>query len=334
MVVFPVDTPVAGHRRPAAGPTGEPRWTCALVNNMPDGAFVQTEGQFLDLLDVGSGDQGLDVRLYAMAGIPRGEATGLRIAERYRPMADLYDRPPQLLVVTGANPVEPTLQAEPIWEDLVRLLTWAGGAVPSMLLSCLSAHAALTVFDGLQRVSLPSKCTGVFTQRCAVGHPMTAGLGGSVILPHSRVSTVPTDRVRAAGYEIALESTATDLPLEPLQTGWSVATRRVDRCDVVLVQAHPEYGPISLLREYQRDLRRFVRHERDDLPVLPGHCASPGDMPRLEDLHRRITGGERETALFESFPFADVEARAPWGWRSPATQLYTNWLAGVPARSH
>jgi len=324
MVVYPVDTPLSGRPRTTDTGAGGSRWTCALVNNMPDGAFVQTERQFLDLLDVGSGDQGLDVRLYAMPGVPRGEATALRIAERYHPMTELYDDPPEVVLVTGANPVEPILQDEPIWEDLSRLLSWAGGAVPSMLLSCLSAHAALTVFDGLEREALPSKCTGVFAQRIDPGDPMAAGLGPSVVLPHSRMNTVPADRLRAAGYHI---------PLESEEGGWSVATRRVDRCEVVLVQAHPEYGPTSLLREYQRDVRRFVRHERDDIPILPRHCSAPEDEERLEDLQRRITGGARDPVLVESFPFADVEVRAPWSWRSVATRLYTNWLAGVPAGS-
>jgi homoserine O-succinyltransferase len=321
MVVSHVDTPLSGSPRTAETGSAGPRWTCALVNNMPDGAFVQTEGQFLDLLDVGSGDRDLDVRLYALPGVPRGEATALRIAGRYQPMADLYDDPPHLVIVTGANPVEPVLEDEPIWEDLTRLLTWASGAVPSMVLSCLSAHAALTVFDGLERESLPSKCTGVFTHRVESGEPLTAGLGRTVVLPHSRVNTVSTDRVRAAGY---------DIPVDSEEVGWSVATRQVDRSAVVLVQAHPEYGPTSLLREYQRDVRRFVHHERDDIPVLPRHCSAPGDGERLEELQRRIAGGQRDPALFDSFPFADVEARAPWGWRSAATRLYANWLTGVP----
>ena len=30
------------------------RWTCAFVNNMPDGAFEATERQFVNLLEVGS----------------------------------------------------------------------------------------------------------------------------------------------------------------------------------------------------------------------------------------------------------------------------------------
>ncbi len=324
MVVLHLDSPMTGPPGVAdAGPSVN-RWTCAVVNNMPDGAFVQSERQFLDLLDVGSGRQGLDVRLYTMAGVPRGEAAALRIAERYTPLAELFDHPPQLLIVTGSNPVEPTLEGEPIWAEMVRLLTWASHAVPSMLLSCLSAHAALTVFDGLERESLPAKCTGIFPQLAEPGDPLTVGLGSGVVLPHSRVSTVPTHRVRAAGYQVPLRSEA---------IGWSVATRQVEESKVVLMQAHPEYGPTSLLREYQRDVRRYVRRQRDGLPVLPRDCSAPEDTERLEQLQGRMAAGERDPGLVESFPFADIEARAPWTWHTVATRLYTNWLADVPARS-
>jgi homoserine O-succinyltransferase len=320
MVVLHLDTPMAG--APETGNRGraEPRWTCALVNNMPDGAFIETEGQFLDLLDIGSGNEGVDVRLYAMPGVARRETTGKRIAEFYTPMSDLFDHPPEVLIVTGANPVEPALEDEPFWADLVELLTWASGNVPSMLLSCLSAHAALKVFDGIDRQRLSSKCTGVFVQRADPGAALASGLGGAVVLPHSRLNTVPTDAVRAAGYDVPLWSEGSD---------WSVATRRVDRSSVVLLQAHPEYGPTSLLREYQRDIRRYAGHEHDELPVLPSHCTAPGDSAALEELHRRVTTGERDRLLVESFPFGDLETRAPWPWRAAATRLYSNWLAGV-----
>ena len=322
MVVLHLDSPVSGHRS-AAGSDPDARWTCALVNNMPDGAFVQTERQFIDLLDVGSAQQGLDVRLYTMTGVGRGKDTARRIADRYTPLTDLFDHPPRLLIVTGANPVEPDLEDEAIWPEMVRLLTWARQAVPSMLLSCLAAHAALSVFDGLARESLPVKCTGVFTQDVDRSDPLAAGLAATTVLPHSRVSTVPTDLVRAAGYQIPLHSSD--------GSGWSVAARRVADSEVVLVQAHPEYGPTSLLREYQRDVRRYVRRERHGLPVLPLHCSAPEDGTRLEELQRRMATGERDPALVESFPFAEVEARAPWSWRTTAEQLYTNWLAAVPA---
>jgi homoserine O-succinyltransferase len=112
-----------------------------------------------------------------------------------------------------------------------------------------------------------------------------------------------------------------------------VATKVVDRSHVVLVQGHPEYGPLSLLREYRRDVRRYVRHERDDVPRLPSDCVGPDDWAALAELHQQVIGGQRDPALVEAFDFDQAGARAPWPWRTMAIGLYENWLAGVPQRS-
>jgi homoserine O-succinyltransferase len=307
-----------------ASPAGCPRWTCAFVNNMPDAAFEATERQFIDLLTAGSGGEEVEVRRHALAGVPRGERTAARIAEEYSPVETSHADPPDLLIVTGSNPVEANIEDEPYWGELVDLLSWGAGNVQSMVLSCLSAHAALTHFDGLERVRLPSKCAGVFAQEVVRDHHLAAGLEPEVILPHSRTSTVPQHLLDAAGYEIALSSE---------EVGWSVATRTVGGAEVVLIQGHPEYEPSSLLREYHRDARRFVQHERDEEPVLPFHCVAPEDWPELEELHRAITGNRRDPAVLESYPFDAVGARATWPWHLVAERLYANWLAGVTKRS-
>lgn len=310
----------------AGGGTGEQgeRWTCALVNNMPDSAFVDTEEQFLGLLDGASGDQTIAVRLHTLEKVPRGEQAAARIAAGYLPLAQLRGDPPDALVVTGSNPLETHIEDEPYWADLVDLLSWGRDHVSTMLLSCLSAHAALVAFDGLERRRLKAKCTGVFGQVAQTAHPLVAGLIPPIVLPHSRLNTVEADDLRGAGYEVALHSDA---------VGWSVATKLVDRSRVVVMQGHPEYGPASLLREYQRDVRRYVRHERDEVPCLPIDCVSPEDREGLADLHQRVTGGERDPALVEAFGFDQAGARAPWPWRPMAVGLYENWLAGVPKRS-
>ena len=89
---------------------------------MPDNAFEETEWQFLNLLDAGSGFDELETRLYVMEGIARGEQTAKRITERYSPISDLYQDPPDVLIVTGANPVQENLRDEPFWtEKLGRL---------------------------------------------------------------------------------------------------------------------------------------------------------------------------------------------------------------------
>lgn len=214
------------------------------------------------------------------------------------------------------------MQDEPYWADLVELITWANDHTTAMVLSCLSAHAALTVFDGIERVRLPTKCTGVFAQQVEQ-HGLCAGVESEVLLPHSRLNTVPHLHLEGAGYDIAVHSE---------QVGWSIATRDQSGCQVVLVQGHPEYDPASLLFEYRRDAGRYVRRERDDLPILPYHCVADEDWEQLQEVERAILDGGRDPAIVDSFPFEEVAARAPWPWRAMAKRFYANLLASVARR--
>jgi homoserine O-succinyltransferase len=316
-----VSVRLAGPRDRSQGPV---RWRCALVNNMPDAAFGATERQFVGLLEAGSGCETVELSRYTMAGIPRGERVRDRIAASYRALDDIISDPPDLLVLTGSNPIESRIEDEPYWADLHGLLKWGSENVPAMVLSCLSAHAGLAVFDGLERTTLPAKCTGVFAQEVNPAHPLAARLHSPVLLPHSRLNTVPVDAVLDAGYAVLLQSE---------EVGWSVATKTVGRSDVVLVQSHPEYDPTSLVREYARDVRRYVGHERDELPCLPTDCVIGTDWERLRLLHTRVIGGERDPSLVAAFPFDEVGARAPWPWRGAALRLYANLLATIPERS-
>jgi homoserine O-succinyltransferase/O-acetyltransferase len=324
-----VDVRLAGDLDSGAaqdGAEGPVRWRCALVNNMPDAAFDATERQFAGLLDAGSGCETVVVTRHAMAGVPRGERIRARIAADYRPPEDLISNPPDLLVVTGSNPIESCIEDEPYWSELCDLLRWGSENVPAMVLSCLSAHAALAVFDGVERTTLPVKCTGVFAQEADPTHPLAAGMPemGTVVLPHSRLNAVSAEAVAAAGYAVALQSQ---------EVGWSVVTKTVGRSEVVLVQAHPEYDPSSLLREYVRDVRRYAGHECDEVPCLPRDCVAGQDWEGLCRLHERVVGGERDPALVTAFPFAEVAAHASWPWRGAALRLYANLLGTIPKRS-
>jgi homoserine O-succinyltransferase len=308
----------------AATHDGSARWTCALVNNMPDAAFCATERQFVGLLAAGSGSETVALTRYAMAGVPRGERIQARIAAECRPLEDIFSDPPDLLVVTGSNPIESRIEDEPYWSDLHGLLKWSSENVQAMVLSCLSAHAALAVFDGVERTTLPVKCTGVFAQEVDRTHPLVTGVYGSVFLPHSRLNAVPKEAVVRAGYSVALQSE---------EVGWSVVTKTVGQSEVVLVQAHPEYDPSSLVREYARDVRRYAGHEHDQLPCLPLDCVTGPDWDRLRRLHERIVAGERDPALVAAFPFDEISAGAPWPWRGVAMRLFANVLATIPKRS-
>lgn len=304
----------------SVGDLGRRRVTCALVNNMPDGAFEATERQFVGLLEDGSGSDVIELRRYTMAGVPRGELVAARIALDYLPLSDLYLDPPDILLITGSNPVEARIQDELYWDDLIEMLSWSRENVRSTLLSCLSAHAALTHFDGIPRVRLPAKCTGVFPQSVSATQSLARGISADILLPHSRWNSVPQEALEGAGYDIVVTSE---------NTGWGVATRSEDGRQLVLVQAHPEYDPSSLLREYRRDAGRFVRHERDDVPYLPYRCVASDDWELLEEIHRKVIDGDRDPRLVDDYPFDEVGARAPWPWRAAATRFYDNWLSAA-----
>jgi homoserine O-succinyltransferase len=287
---------------------------------MPDGAFDATERQFLELLDSGSGHVALGVSYYTLNGVPRGERTASRIREEYSVLPDLYRNPPDLLIVTGSNPIELDIHDEPYWDELAELLAWANRTVQTTVLSCLSAHAALLLFDEIERVRLPSKCAGVFAQEVTVEHSLAKGIEPTIVLPHSRQNSAPREALLDAGYDIVVQSDT---------VGWGVACRSDEGRQLILIQGHPEYDASSLLREYRRDVGRYVRHERDELPVLPFRCAAPEDWGVLEKMHDAIINGQRDPALVDAYPFDEVGDRAPWTWRGVARQFYANVLDGV-----
>ena len=221
--------------------------------------------------------------------------------------------------------MEERIEDEPYWADLSDLLTWGSEHVQSMLLSCLSAHAALTVFDGIERQRLTSKCTGVFPQEVDPAHPLAAGVEPRITLPHSRTSTVAEEHLRA---------------------------RRIStsRCGPT-----PSGGP---WRPGRWAGPRWCSSRATPSTTLPACCgsttATSGATPSTsvtscrccrctawarrtgtscEHLHEAVIGGKRDPELVAAYPFDKVGARAPWPWHAVAQRLYANWVNGFSKRS-
>jgi len=150
-----------------------------LVNNMPDSAFADTERQFRALL--AASGQEVELLLCALPSVPRSRAAITPVHAGYQRPELLRHKPPDALIITGTEPRAADLRAEPYWGDLARLLEWAVATVPTVMVSCLAAHAAALLFDGIERVRLPAKCAGVFAGTLCDG---AAGLAAS--LPRER----------------------------------------------------------------------------------------------------------------------------------------------------
>ena len=86
--------------------------------------------------------------------------------------------------------------------------------------------------------------------------------GNGLWYPDSRLNGVPEAELVRAGYEIVIGS-------GPSRTGWAVATCQRGNGQFVLCQGHPEYGALSLFRQYRRDVRAPCSARTGPYPRLP-----------------------------------------------------------------
>jgi len=295
----------------------------AIVNNMPDAAFEETEHQLSTLLLAAAPTRGLALRLSSIPDARRSRVVKATIASRYEPLEHLYEQPPDALVVTGTEPTCAELTDEPLWGDLSRLLSWSQSATSSVLLSCLAAHGALLALDGVPRARRPRKLTGVYPQTLDPTHPLTRDLG-PLACPHSRLHDVPTEALEVHGYQVVMGSQ---------EAGWSLAVRDAG-CFTILAQGHPEYAPTALLREHRRDVRRYLVGQLDVYPEIPSHYLDDHARGLLERFGARARGGPRDAAVMEDFPFKACSQGIAFSWHRPMERLIGNWLEEVARRKH
>ena len=153
-----------------------------------------------------SDDLELRVGLYSLPGLPRSEDTAGYISSRYYPLERLFGMQADAVIVTGTEPLAEHLTAEPYWEALTGLINWAAESTVSAVLSCLAAHAAVLLFDGIEREPLAEKCSGVFSHEVVTSHALVEGMAGPIFVPHSRLNDVPYRSLSEHGYTSFLSS--------------------------------------------------------------------------------------------------------------------------------
>jgi len=253
-----------------------------LINNMPDSALEATERQFRTLLCEASEGRAIRLSLFALPEVPRSDKVRHRMRNSYASVGALRDIQLDGLIVTGAEPMAANLNDEPYWASLAQVVDWAQHNTISSVWSCLAAHAAVLRMDSIERRPLRDKLLGVFECANVSEHALTAGIPARLWMPHSRWNDLPEDALSACGYRILTRSKA---------AGVDAFVKDGDSL-FVFFQGHPEYEADSLLLEYQRDIRRFLKKEQTLYPLTP-----QGQF--------------------------NEEANT---WRSTAVRFYRNWL--------
>jgi homoserine O-succinyltransferase/O-acetyltransferase len=286
-----------------------------IVNNMPDAALRSTERQFLTLLDSASGEIDVRTSLYALPDILRAESGRRYVGKFYSSLKSLWGSHLDGLIVTGTEPRAAKLSDEPYWNSLIKLIEWGDRNTNSTILSCLSSHAALLHFDGIERRPLREKRFGLFDFSRVSDHPLTAGTPSHFPVPQSRWNEIPTSDLAARGYRILTHA-------EDAGVDMFVAQRK---SLFVFFQGHPEYETNTLLFEYRRDVGRYLRHEREMYPSVP-HGYFDSETTKLVATLSDQALGDRREGLLADFPIAMIEDRLKNTWRSAGASIYHNWL--------
>ena len=292
----------------------------ALINNMPDAALEDTELQFFDLLDDASGDLPIYLKLYSLTGIPRTDRGQRHLNSFYYSLDELWENQFDGVIITGTEPRQPDLRDEPYWRVLADVFDWAERNTTATVLSCLAAHASVLHSDGISRHRLPDKQFGMFEFSKANSHPLTAGTGEPVRFPHSRWNEVQADALADCGYLVLTQSA---------DGGVDTFVKKKKRSLFVHFQGHPEYGAETLLKEYRRDIRRYLKKERETYPTMPKGYFDVAEARLLTDFRNAVLSdhvSDIGEELMEGFPERALAGKLQRTWNSSALAIYGNWL--------
>jgi homoserine O-succinyltransferase/O-acetyltransferase len=285
-----------------------------LLNNMPDPALEATENQFAALLDAAAGPLTVKLRLSYLPEVPRGSGALEHIGRGYWPLERLLGEGLDALIVTGTEPRAPLLCDEPYWRRFGEVVAWAQAHTLSSVWSCLAAHAAVQLLDGIPRQRLADKRFGVFDHQVNSVHPLMHGISAPLRMPHSRWNDLPVARLRTAGYSLLSWST---------ESGADMFVKQRDSL-FVFFQGHPEYQRTTLFREYRRDVARYLNGQQESYPPLPPGYLTPAASALLRQFRERALA-ERSPEVFAQFPMAAADG-AQSNWQPSAVRTYVNWL--------
>ncbi|WP_436280648.1 homoserine O-acetyltransferase/O-succinyltransferase family protein [Rhizobium leguminosarum] len=294
-----------------------------LVNNMPDAALAGTELQFRCLLEAAAWPRKIRLKFYFLDSLPRSpEAKQYLMRSGYSDQSYLRSGRLDGLIVTGTQPSEQDLRLEPYWSDLVSVFDWADSQGCPTILSCLAAHAALLYFDGLSRDCQSPKCFGVFKHKVLSKHPLTAGLPRIISVPHSRQNSVRESSVKSLGYQVLIRG---------YQGFHCVCKRR--GAEFVYLQGHPEYDGTTLLKEYRRDVLRYLAGSIETYPEIPVDYFDTIAVETLRSFSE-LAQNNRKPEVGRQFPYLEISAAKTKSWQEPAKTFFRNWLLQLNGTPH
>jgi homoserine O-succinyltransferase len=155
------------------------------------------------------------------------------------------------------------------------------------------------------------------------GHPLLREVNTRFDVPHSRHNDISRKQLKDAGLTVLIDS---------VEGGVHMAVSP-DQFRLIYFQGHPEYDSNSLLKEFKRELCRYLDGETNTVPPFPEHYFSNGATAVATRMVDRFVSAKAEglrstdmdTRSFE----AEFEARIDNTWGDSAKAVINNWLGLV-----
>ncbi|MEJ2344026.1 MAG: homoserine O-succinyltransferase [Gammaproteobacteria bacterium] len=296
-----------------------------LLNMMPDGALAATERQFFRLIGESNQIAQFYMHPFTLKELPRNADGQAHVERYYEPFERIKADGLDALIITGANVTQPELALEPFWKPLIEVIDWAYENVTSTLCSCLATHAVMEFRYGQKRQPLGFKRWGVYPHRVVDRkHPLVTGVNTRFDVPHSRFNDISRAQFERANLHVLAESEVAGVHLAVSE----------DLFRIVFFQGHPEYDTISLLKEYKREIRRYVRGQRDDYPPFPEQYFTPTSQAVLEEFRDRLMAAQAGGRELPELPEALVAPTIDNTWHDTAEAIMNNWIGRVYQVTH
>lgn len=299
----------------------KPSISIGLINNMPHAAFAATERQFISVLNAASESFNIRMDLYSLVDLPTPAPGDTGLGSRYSSIDALWETKLDGLIVTGKEPVTANLSDEPCWSKLTQVLEWARENTCSTVWSCLAAHAAVLYMDGVSRHKNNEKHCGVFECARVSSHPLMEGAPSQFCVPHSRWNSLSEEQLVLHEYSVLSRIAGLEVD----------AFMKDENSLFVFFQGHLEYDSDTLLREYRRDVCRYLNYEASTYPSIPASYFDRSTEDILTTLQDKMMPCRSEE-LFASLSTALETAKVKATWRSTTALIYGNWLRYIYAR--
>jgi len=291
-----------------------------FLNMMPDAALEATERQFFRLIGACNQIAQFHVHPFTISGLARSESAQAHIDQYYETFEQLKHDGLDALIISGANVTHNHLQDEEFWQPLTEVFEWAKENVTSILCSCLATHALIQFNYDIERTRLPAKRWGVYDHKVINRkHPLIAEINTRFDVPHSRFNEVFQDNLEQHGVQTLVASTEAGIHLAVSPDGFRI----------VFFQGHPEYDDISLLKEYKREVMRFINQETKQYPPFPENYFNQKTQEILTRYALLVQEAIRKNTTAPEFPEQIVEPYLDNTWRDTAKAVFNNWLGKV-----